>query len=182
MNSFNLTDGLNGIAISYALIIFISIFLIFNLNDFDYFIVLNFIFILFLSLIFNLKNKIFLGNNGAYLISFFISVFLIKFYNETLSDIKFDTDRIFLMLMIPGIDMLRLFIFRIKDKKNPFTRDQNHLHHYLKKKVSQEKVFILYAFLISVPIILDNIFKNMTIFLILIQIVLYIFMINRLKN
>ena len=182
MNSFNLTDGLNGIAISYALIIFISIFLIFNLNNFDYFIVLNFIIILFFSLIFNLRNKIFLGNNGAYLITFFISVFLIKFYNETLSDIKFDTDRIFLMLMIPGIDMLRLFIFRIINKKNPLTRDQNHLHHYLKKKNSQEKVLIFYTLLISVPIILDNIFKDLTIFLILAQIFLYTLIIIRMKN
>ncbi len=182
MNSFNLTDGLNGIAISYALIIFISIFLIFNLNDFDHFIVLNFIIILFFSLIFNLKNKIFLGNNGAYLISFFIGVFLIKFYNESLSNIRFDTDRIFLMLMIPGIDMLRLFIFRIINKKNPLTRDQNHLHHYLKKKNSQEKVLIFYILLISVPIILDNIFNDVTIFLILVQIFLYTLIINRLKN
>ena len=182
MNSFNLTDGLNGIAISYALIIFISIFLIFNLNNFDYFIVLNFIIILFFSLIFNLKNKIFLGNNGAYLISFFIGVFLIKFYNESLSNIKFDTDRIFLMLMIPGIDMLRLFIFRIINKKNPLTRDQNHLHHYLKKKNSQAKVLIFYTLLISVPIILDNIFKDLTIFLILAQIFLYTLIIIRMKN
>ncbi len=182
MNSFNLTDGLNGIAISYALIIFISIFLIFNLNNFDYFIVLNFIIILFFSLIFNLKNKIFLGNNGAYLISFFIGVFLIKFYNESLSNIRFDTDRIFLMLMIPGIDMLRLFIFRIINKKNPLKRDQNHLHHYLIRKISKEKIFIAYSLIISIPIILDNFLIGITIYLILIQILFYILIIIRLKN
>lgn len=182
MNSFNLTDGLNGIAISYALIIFISIFLIFNLNDFDNFIVLNFIIILFFSLVFNLKNKIFLGNNGAYLISFFIGVFLIKFYNESLSNIKFDTDRIFLMLMIPGIDMLRLFIFRIINKKNPLSRDQNHLHHYLKKRVSKEKVFIIYTLIISIPIILDNLLNDFTIVLILTQILVYSLVIMKLKN
>ncbi len=182
MNSFNLADGLNGVAISYALVIFISIFLIFNLNKFDYFIILNFIFILFLSLIFNLKNKIFLGNNGAYLISFFIGVFLIKLYNQSLSNTTFSSDRIFLMLMIPGIDMLRLFIFRILNKKNPLSRDQNHLHHYLKKKVSKEKVFILYALITSVPIILDNLIKDITLLLILVQILFYILILVRLKN
>ena len=182
MNSFNLADGLNGVAISYALVIFISIFLIFNLNKFDYFIILNFIFILFLSLIFNLKNKIFLGNNGAYLISFFIGVFLIKFYNESLSNITFDSDRIFLMLMIPGIDMLRLFIFRIINKKNPLSRDQNHLHHYLKKKISQERIFISYTLIISIPIIIDNLLNDITIYLILIQILFYILVITKLKD
>ncbi len=182
MNSFNLTDGLNGIAISYALVIFISIFLIFNLNNFDYFIISNFILVLSLTLIFNLKNKIFLGNNGAYLISFFIGVFLIKLYNQSLSSIEFGSDRIFLMLMIPGIDMLRLFFFRILNKKNPLSRDQNHLHHYLKKKVSKEKVFILYALLISLPIIIDNILKDITIFLILAQILFYVLIIMKLKD
>ncbi len=134
MNSFNLIDGLNGIAISYAITLFISFLLIFDLNNIDYFIILNLILILSLCLIWNVKNKIFLGNNGAYLISFFLSVFLIKFYNQNLSTSKFEADRIFLMLMIPGLDMLRLFIFRLINKKNPFERDQNHLHHYLKKK------------------------------------------------
>ncbi len=182
MNSFNLTDGLNGIAISYALVIFISIFFIFNLNNFDYFIILNFILILTLSLIFNLKNKIFLGNNGAYLVSFFIGIFLIKLYNQSLSNIEFGSDRIFLMLMIPGIDMLRLFIFRILNKKNPLSRDQNHLHHYLKKKVSKDKVFIIYTLIISIPIILDNLLNDFTIVLILTQIVVYSLVIMKLKN
>ena len=118
MNSFNLTDGLNGIAISYALVIFISIFFIFNLNNFDYLIFLNFILILTLSLIFNLKKKIFLDNNGAYLVSFFIGIFLIKLYNQSLSNIRFDMINFF-NVMIPGIDMLRLFIFRIINKKTP---------------------------------------------------------------
>lgn len=182
MNSFNLIDGLNGIAISYALTLFISFFLIFNLNNIDYFIILNFILVLSFCLIFNLKNKIFLGNNGAYLISFFLSVFLIKFYNQNLSTSKFEADRIFLMLMIPGLDMLRLFFFRLINKNNPFERDQNHLHHYLKKRVSPEKVFIIYTLLISIPIIFDSVIHDITIFLIIAQIFFYFILIKKLKN
>ena len=141
MNSFNLADGFNGIAISYALILFISIILIFNLSNIENFIILNFILILSFLLIFNIKNSFFLGNNGSYLISFFLGVFLIKFYNQNLATMDFSADRIFLMLMIPGIDMLRLFIFRIISKNNPFKRDKNHLHHYLKKKNFREMGF-----------------------------------------
>ena len=29
---------------------------------------------------------------------------------------------------------MRLFIIRIKNQKNPFSADRNHLHHYLSKK------------------------------------------------
>lgn len=181
MNSFNLVDGLNGIAISYALTLFISFFLLFNLNNIDYFIILNFILTLCLCLIFNIRNKIFLGNNGAYLISFFLSVFLIKFYNQNLSTSKIEADRIFLMLMVPGLDMLRLFIFRSINKNNPFKRDQNHLHHYLIKNFLPKKVFIIYTLIISIPIILDSLIQDITIFLIITQIFFYFIMIKNLK-
>ena len=36
--------------------------------------------------------------------------------------------------MVPGIDMLRLFMTRIYNRKNPFKGDLNHLHHLLKNK------------------------------------------------
>ncbi len=182
MNSFNLADGLNGIAISYALIIFISLILIFNLSNAENFIVINFVIFLSISLIFNLKNDFFLGNNGSYLISFFMSVLFIKFYNQNLGIMKFEADRIFLILMIPGIDMLRLFIVRIMNKNNPFKRDQEHLHHYLKKKISEQKVFIVYSLIICVPIILDSLIKEITIFLIIFQILFYILIIKKLKS
>ena len=38
-----------------------------------------------------------------------------------------------MLLWIPGLDMLRVFILRIKKGKNPFYPDQNHFHHILKK-------------------------------------------------
>tara|TARA_Y100001954_G_C15445764_1_gene423865 strand:+ start:70 stop:618 length:549 start_codon:yes stop_codon:yes gene_type:complete len=182
MNSFNLADGYNGIAISYALILFISIIFIFKLNNIENFIILNFILILSFSLILNLKNSFFLGNNGSYLISFFLGVFLIKFYNQSLAIMDFGADRIFLMLMIPGIDMLRLFIFRVLNNNNPFKRDKNHLHHYLKKKISERKIFIVYTFIISIPIFLDNLINDITILLIILQIIFYTFIIAKLKD
>ena len=37
-------------------------------------------------------------------------------------------------MFLPGIDMIRLFFIRIKNKKNPFSPDRNHLHHKLLKK------------------------------------------------
>ena len=34
-------------------------------------------------------------------------------------------EEIFLIMSIPGLDMLRLFIYRIINKKNPFSADKN---------------------------------------------------------
>ena len=72
-------------------------------------------------------------------ISFLISIFIINFYNNSL--IK--ADQIFLLMMIPGIDMLRLFIMRIGKKKNPFSGDQNHFHHRLLIYFARSKFFYI---------------------------------------
>ena len=42
-------------------------------------------------------------------------------------------------MMLPGIDMLRLFLERIL-KKNPFKGDRNHLHHLFYLKNNSELV------------------------------------------
>ena len=51
-------------------------------------------------------------------------------------------------MMLPGIDMLRLFIVRIIKKRNPFSGDSNHLHHILLKSFPASKVFLI-IFLIN---------------------------------
>ena len=43
--------------------------------------------------------------------------------------------------MIPGLDMFRLFLERIFNKKNPFSPDNKHLHHYLIKNFDLKKTF-----------------------------------------
>ena len=42
-------------------------------------------------------------------------------------------------LLFPGLDLFRLFIYRIVNKKNPFIADTNHLHHLLLKKYNATK-------------------------------------------
>ena len=77
-------------------------------------------------------------------ISFLISLFIINYYNN--GYIK--SDQIFLLMMIPGIDMLRLFIIRITKKKNPFSADSKHFHHRLLNNFNSTNVFYI-IFLIN---------------------------------
>ena len=77
VNSLNMYDGINLQSGSYLFFIF----LFFTLkNIFPIFSILMMISLLFF-LFFNYKNKIFLGNQGVYSISFIISFFIIKNYN-----------------------------------------------------------------------------------------------------
>ena len=112
--------------------------------------------ILFISLIFfsylNFKNRTFLGDSGSLLISFIISYLFIKLYN--LEYINY-ADEIILYMIIPGLDLIRLFIIRIANKKNPLSSDRNHLHHILINKFSFKKTLFIILSLIILPILLN---------------------------
>ena len=111
------------------------------------------IFILFL----NLKNKVFLGDSGVYLLGSIVTVLLVYEYN-VFQTIKF-ADEIFLLLILPGVDLLRLTIMRLANGKNAFYGDRNHIHHMLIRKfslITSNTILLILAFF---PMTLFNVFK-----------------------
>ena len=54
----------------------------------------------------NFKNKAFLGDSGSLLLAFLIGYLFIKFYNYGIIDF---TDEVVLYMLLPGIDLIRLF-------------------------------------------------------------------------
>ena len=59
-------------------------------------------------------------------------------------------------MLIPGIDMIRLFSERIKNNKNPFSNDRLHLHHLLLKKWLFKTIFIINLCII-LPILANHV-------------------------
>ena len=81
-----------------------------------------------------------MSDSGSLILGFLISYISIKAYNQ---NFIINADEIFLIMSIPGYELLRLFIKRISIGRNPFTADSNHIHHYLIKKFSHIKTFII---------------------------------------
>ncbi len=172
INSLNMADGINGnsglIFLCYFMIIFIHNS---QLNVFLFIIVISIIIFLF----FNFKNLLYIGDSGIYFISIFISLYLIDSYNQNLTNLS--CEKIFLILMIPGIDMFRLFCVRIYNKKNPFEGDLNHLHHIFMKNFKLSYSLILYTSLILWPFIILKFTNFNVLFLILLNLIFYFFLI-----
>jgi UDP-GlcNAc:undecaprenyl-phosphate GlcNAc-1-phosphate transferase len=166
INAFNMLDGINISAAVYAILLLFFLYLHQN----------NIIFIvLIISLLFflikNYQNKLFLGNNGSYLLGFILSFFFIDLnITKVIS-----AEEIFLAMIIPGLDMLRLYIQRIYNKKNPFKADLNHLHHILLKKFSYYKAVIYLLLILCIPIFLNYFFEvSKKIYLIIFITILYV--------
>ena len=153
INAFNMFDGINLQAGVYSFLIFF----IFLINNVLPLLSIFFLVILFFYIILNYLNKIFLGETGCVLISYYISYFFIKSYNI---EKVFFADQIILYLLFPGLDLFRLFFYRIINKKNPFVADKNHLHHYLLKMYEPAKVFIIIFLAYTLPIIVSNLMNN----------------------
>ena len=153
--------------------------LTFENNNFIYVIITSLILILF----FNLRGNIFLGDSGSLLVGSSIGLLIINNYNNELILRNFPVEDIFIILMLPGIDMLRVFIVRILKKKNPFSSDRNHLHYLL-----LDKNFKLYQILIIVmsihilPILINSLTNISSFYIILFSLIIYIITIVIIKN
>ena len=179
INAFNMSDGINGLAHSIAILWLVILILLFNLNITFYFITL----IIFISLIFNYKGKYFLGNSGSSLLGSFIGLLTIYLYNSDLNHENIvSVEKIVLIFLIPGLDMLRLFIIRISNKKSPFFGDLKHFHHLLISSLHLNKVIIYYLLLILWPFIFLEFYKTKYFFIFLLQTIIFCFLVSFFKN
>ena len=163
-------DGINLQSSIYSLII---LFCILFFYSFSFLISVIIISLIGFSYI-NFKNRSFLGDSGTLLLAFIISFTFIKLYNLEFIN---HADKIVIYMLIPGLDLIRLFIFRILRKKNPLSPDRLHLHHILINKFSLFKTLSIIIFLVTFPIIL-NYFDLNTIFIIAITTLIYFFIVG----
>ena len=174
INAFNFFDGLN--VQSSGLIFAICFFFLFNNFFIEIILVIIIANIFFLYLNFN--SKTFLGNSGSFFLPFLLGSLLISSYNN---NPQINADQIVILLLIPGLDLFRLFFYRLINKKNPFKGDREHIHHYLLKKFSKTNSALIIQFLIWIPLLISEVWNNFFIAF-MIQLIFYIFLIIKYKN
>ena len=132
INGSNLIDGLNSIVIGYFLSI--AVILIILNNEYNFIFEINYlktiILILTIIYLFNLFGKMYLGDSGAYLISFIFGAFLIKLYNQNPSISPYF---IMCLLWYPAFENLFSIVRKSLNKISFQKADNKHLHQYLYK-------------------------------------------------
>lgn len=169
INAFNMYDGINLQSGLYAVFIFF-IFLYKGIYvEISILIIISLIFFLYL----NFKNKCFLGDNGSLLVSSIICYFFVK--SSTTNNFFFP-DEIFLIMMIPGIELLRLAFLRLLKGKHPFSADRNHIHHILLNNFGLTKTIIILNLIVILPYIFFIIFGQI-IFIICFTLFIYSYLV-----
>ena len=150
VNALNFIDGIDGLAITEVikLILIVELFS----NEFTPIAPLGFLVISSILPLyyynFKKKKKVFLGDSGSMLLGTLVMIYSLYTLGDNycfklvVSPNK--TMFIILVLIYPLVDLLRVFILRIKDGNSPFIADQNHIHHLLSinKKFSPVKTIL----------------------------------------
>ena len=142
INSYNLIDGIDGLASIVGIVILIIYTTIFYITE-EYFfallsISLNGILMAFYGFNISSSRKIFMGDTGSLLVGFIISILTLKFLAlgpQSYEGLPFLLENAPLIaiaiLIVPLFDTARVFTIRVANKKSPFSPDRNHVHHVL---------------------------------------------------
>ena len=199
INSFNLIDGIDGLASSIAIII-LSFLLYFFIRFEVVLAILTssaMMGALLAFLRFNLfggKKKIFMGDVGSLVVGFTLAYLSVMVLSTSYSEvIEIDNTPVFILALFafPFLDTLRVFILRLCKRKSPFKADKTHLHHkLLKNGYSHAQSTTIIAFYSLLTVFLSFTFyqtniTNHLILTILISVLLLIiifFVFSNLKN
>lgn len=141
-NAINLIDGIDGLAsgLSGVACLYYGI-LFFQLRQYTFaliaFVTLGVIVPFFYYNVFGnaaKQKKIFMGDTGSLTIGFILSILSIKLTTIPVDGIVWDYNPLvvaFAPLMVPCLDVIRVFFHRIRSGKDPFMPDNNHIHHKL---------------------------------------------------
>ncbi len=166
INSFNLIDGIDGLAAGLS-ILAASIFgAWFYLNGHFEYSVVAFALIgalvgFFFYNVYGTKHKIFMGDTGSLILGLVMSVLVIQF-----NELNIDSTQPFAItsapavsfgiLIYPLLDTIRVFTIRLLQRRSPFSPDKNHIHHRLlalglsHKKATFTIILINAAFIVPV--------------------------------
>lgn len=174
INSYNLIDGIDGLASSFAIICSVAFGIFFAINNAVLDSLISFsitgcLIVFFMNNI-SQKRKIFMGDSGSMTVGFILAYQVMSFLNvnqlttSTLF-IKNTPVIVFALFSFPFIDTCRILIVRLINKKPPFKADDNHLHHkLLRLGLSHLKatlvIFIYTTVITSIAIAFQNLNIN----------------------
>tara|TARA_B100001059_G_scaffold60130_1_gene55721 strand:- start:4912 stop:5838 length:927 start_codon:yes stop_codon:yes gene_type:complete len=149
INAINFIDGIDGLAITEVIkaIVLIEFFSITQTPLTPLYTLLVFTLIPLYFYNFKKKRKVFLGDGGSLLLGTMVSVYVFYLLGDKFEfKAEYEINKVVFGIMVilyPLVDLLRVFILRIKEGKSPFNADQNHLHHLLIKKGISHKLIVL---------------------------------------
>lgn len=165
-NAINLIDGVDGLAAGICFVALLTLGLAAMMRAQYLFMVVAFgmLGILLPFWLFNVfgnvqrGNKIFMGDTGSLTLGYLVSFLLIYMAGE--ADVLFPREMLMIGLstmLVPMFDIVRVVMARIRNHRNPFLPDKNHIHHKLLRTGIGPRLTMFVLILVSLTMVLITI-------------------------
>lgn len=121
------------------------------------------------ALLFNARGRLFLGDCGAFALSFVIGLLAIKSHNEG----RLPVETVLVWFLLPVVDCLRLIPLRLVSGRSPFRPDRLHLHHRLGERVGETTAIVIYVGVVGTASLAATLAPNIAVACLFVESVLY---------
>ncbi|MBD5356198.1 MAG: undecaprenyl/decaprenyl-phosphate alpha-N-acetylglucosaminyl 1-phosphate transferase [Bacteroides sp.] len=167
-NAINLIDGIDGLASGLCGIAFLFYGIIFFILGHYFYAMISFatLGVLVPFFYYNVfgnaerQQKIFMGDTGSLTIGMILSFISIKLVMCVPEDAPFSPNTMvlaFAPMLVPGFDVVRVYLHRIRTGHNPFLPDKNHIHHKLLALGMHQRIAMVSIISFSLLLILANV-------------------------
>ena len=175
MNAINLIDGIDGLASGLSSVAFIIYGVFFFLCDerFDALVAFSAFGVLIPFFYFNVfgnqekRKKIFMGDTGSLTIGLIIALLALRILtmpdhasHNTWTRSPNLMTIVLSPIIVPCFDVVRVYLYRVRKKKNPFLPDKSHLHHKLLAAGMTQGAAMLSIVTMSVTICVFNLYMS----------------------
>jgi UDP-GlcNAc:undecaprenyl-phosphate GlcNAc-1-phosphate transferase len=168
VSAINMADGMNGLVLTLYLVWFAA--LAFISEGTAQAASLLLCAMLVVTLLFNARGRLFLGDCGTFAITFVLGLLVIAAHNQ--GHLSFD--QMLLWFFVPIVDCLRLIWTRLSRGRSPFLGDKNHFHHRLVHRFGQTSAFALYTFGVTAGVVAVTLWPSGNLIVLAALIVFYI--------
>jgi UDP-N-acetylmuramyl pentapeptide phosphotransferase/UDP-N-acetylglucosamine-1-phosphate transferase len=163
INAINLIDGIDGLAAGICAISLMTLGSAAAVMNQYFFLLFAFgmLGILVPFWIYNVfgnvqkSHKIFMGDTGSLTLGYLVSFLLVYMASE--SGVTFHSEMLIIGLstvLLPMFDIVRVVIARMKNDRNPFLPDKNHIHHKLLRTGLSARWVMAVLVMVSLVIVL----------------------------
>ena len=143
INAINLIDGIDGLASGLGILYCLFFAIYFGLVGSTSWSILAICMIgslavFFIYNVFGHRGKIFMGDSGSLLLGYLLTAFVFRFCEQNAYHLVPEVYHMsaapavaICVMTIPIFDTIRVSLTRIKQHRNPFSPDKNHIHHLL---------------------------------------------------
>ncbi len=124
----------------------------------------------FVTLLFNARGKLFLGDCGAFALAFALGLLAIASHNQQ----RLPLETAVAWFLIPVLDCIRLIPMRLWRRRSPFRPDRLHFHHRLAARLGSRNAVLIYISVVGASSLVCAVWPGISVEALMVSFIFYV--------